>query len=264
MQQPIATTGGTDAETLDHAEQRIPATLRHQQRAVTASDYRDLVQEMPGGGVARVEVLPLFKPQTRDTNIPGVVSVMAIPPKADLQPPCPRADRTLLENVYAYLNPKRPVAAEMYVIGTEYVGLGLSVAVEARSGFGLLQVSQQVEQALRAYLWPVPPGGSANQGWPLGRTVRSFELDVIVSQVAGVVEVNGLTLYQPLSGGGFQPLKPDASGNTEIPLLSWQLPELLQVLVTAGADGSGVTPGDLTPPVQTDNTVAVPVVPSVC
>ena len=264
VQQPFDTTGGADSETLDHAEQRIPATLRHQERAVTASDYKDLVQEMPGGGVARVEVLPLFKPQTRDTSVPGVVSVMAIPPKGDFQPPCPRADRTLLENVYAYLNPKRPVAAEMYVIGIEYVGLGLSVAVEVRSGFGLLQVSQQVEQVLRTYLWPVPPGGAANQGWPLGRTVRSFELDVIVSQVVGVVEVNGLVLYQPLSGGGFQALTPDASGNTEIPLLSWQLPELLQVLVTVGTDGSGVTPGDLTPPVQTDNTVAVPVVPSVC
>ena len=264
VQQPIDTTGGADAETLDHAEQRIPATLRHQERAVTASDYKDLVQEMPGGGVARVEVLPLFKPQTLATNVPGVVSVMAIPPKSDFQPPCPRADRTLLENVYGYLNPKRPVAAEMYVIGTEYAGVGLSVAVEVRSGFGLLQVSQQVELALRKYLWPVPPGGPAQQGWPLGRTVRSFELDAIVSQVAGVVEVNGLVLYQPLSAGGYQAMTPDASGNTEMTLKSWQLPELLQVLVTAGPDGSGVSPASLTPDVQTDNTVAVPVVPSVC
>ncbi len=128
VQQPTDATGGADSETLDQAEQRIPATLRHQERAVTATDYKDLVQEMPGNGVARVEVLPLFKPQTLDTNVPGVVSVMVIPPKGDFQPPCPRADRTLLENVYAYLNPKRPVAAEMYVIGTEYVDLGLSIA----------------------------------------------------------------------------------------------------------------------------------------
>jgi predicted phage baseplate assembly protein len=264
VQQPIDTTGGADAETLDIAEQRIPATLRHQERAVTAGDYKDLVQEMPGGGVARVVVLPLFKPQTTDTGVPGVISVMAIPPKNDFQPPCPRADRTLLERVYAYLDPKRPVAAEMYVIATDYVGLCVSVAVEVGAGFGLLQVSQQVEQALRKYIWPVPPGYSNGQGWPPGRTVRSLELDVIVSQVPGVVEVNGLVLYTPLSGGGFQALKPDTAGNAEIPLASWQLPELLQVLVTAGADGSGVQPADLTPPVQTDNTVAVPVVPSVC
>src|SRR5271165_5353569 len=263
VQQPIDTTGGTDSETLDQAEQRIPATLRHQERAVTAGDYKNLVQEMPGGGVARVEVLPLFKPQTRDANVPGVVSVMVIPPKSDLQPPCPRAGRPLLENVYAYLNPKRPVAAEMYVIGTEYIGVGVSVAVEVRSGFGLLQVSKQVEQALRSYLWPVPTNGTSNQGWPLGRTVRSLELEVIVSQVAGVVEVNGLQLFTPLSGGSYHKL-PMVSGNAELTLESWQLPELLQVLVTPGTDGSGVTPGNLTPDVQTDNSVAVPIVPNVC
>jgi hypothetical protein len=152
----------------------------------------------------------------------------------------------------------------MYVIGTEYVGLGLSVAVEARSGFGLLQVAQQVELALRTYLWPVPPGGASAQGWPLGRTVRSLELEVIVSQVAGVVEVNGLLLFLPQSGGGYQQIPVNSSGAAELALESWQLPELQQVLVTPGADGSGVAPGTLTPEVQTDNTVAVPVVPSVC
>jgi hypothetical protein len=265
VQQPMDTTGGADPESLDQAEQRIPATLRHHERAVTADDYKSLVQEMPGSGVARVEVLPLFKPQTRDTNVPGVVSVMVIPPKSNLQPPCPRADQTLLENVYGYLNPKCPVAAEMYVIGTEYIGLGISVAVEVANGYGLLQVSQQVEQALRQYLWPDPPGGPspAQQGWPLGRTVRSLELEVIVSQVAGVVEVNGLELFQPQSSGGYQQIQP-VSGNAELTLESWQLPEVLQVLVTPGADGSGVEPGSLSPDVEPDNTVAVPIVPNVC
>ena len=264
VQQPFPASGGADSETLDQAEQRIPATLRHQVRAVTVQDYKDLVQEMPGSGVSRVEVLPLFKPQTRDTNVPGVVSVMVIPPKGNLQPPCPRADRVLLENVYAYLNPKRPVAAEMYVIGTEYVGIGLSVAVEARSGFDLQPVAQQVELALRAYLWPTPPGGPSAQGWPLGRTVRSLELEVIASQVPGVSEINSMLLFQPQADGSYRQIAPNSDGNAELTLESWQLPEALQVLVTPGVDGSGVIAGPLTPAVETDNTVAVPVVPSVC
>ena len=265
VQQPFATTGGSDVETLDQAETRIPSILRHQNRAVTADDYRDLAQATPNAVVARVEVLPLFKPQNRASNVPGVVSVMVFPQKNGLQPPCPRADRTLLESVYAYLNPKRPVSAEMYVIGSEYVGLGISVAVEVRNGFGLLQVSQQVEQTLRAYLWPIPPGGLTNQGWPLGRGVRSLELEVIVSQVPGVVEVNGLILFQQASNGTWAPLATDSSGKSELTLSSWQLPELLLVTVQAGADGSGVTaPTSLIPQMQTDDTVAVPTVPKVC
>ena len=264
VQQPMATTGGADSEALDQAEQRIPATLRHQGRAVTVQDYKDLVQEMPGSGVARVEVLPLFKPQTRQYNVPGVVSVMVIPPKGSFQPPCPRADRTLLDSVYGYLSPLCPVAAEMYTIGTEYVDFGLSVAVEVTNGYGLLQVSQQVEQALRSYLWPTPPGGANNQGWTLGRTVRSLELLVIAGQVPGVSDVNGLLLFLPLSGGGYQQIPANSDGNAELSLQGWQLPELLQVLVTPGAEGSNVQPLDLTPVQQPDNTMAVPVVPATC
>jgi predicted phage baseplate assembly protein len=266
VQQPIATAGGAESETLAQAEQRLPALLRHQDRAVTATDYKDLALEVPGAAVGRAEVLPLFKPQTRDLNAPGVVSVMVLPEAVGVQPPCPRADRTLLESVYAYLNPRSPATAEMYVIGTEYVGLGISVAVEVRSGFGLQQVGSQVEQALRGYLWPLAPGGAAQLGWPLGRMVRSLELEVIVSQVPGVVEVNGLLLFQYLASGTYQPVLVDANNQSELSLLSWQLPELLQVLVTTGPDGSGVTAATaLTPAPSTGpNTVAVPIVPKVC
>jgi predicted phage baseplate assembly protein len=266
VQQPIATSGGAESETLDQAEQRLPAFLRHQGRAVTVTDYKDLAVEVPGATVGRAEVLPLFKPQTRDLNAPGVVSVMVLPEKDGVQPPCPRADRTLLQTVYQYLNPRSPATAEMYVIGTEYVGLGISVAVEVRSGFGLLQVGQQVEMALRNYLWPLTPGGADKTGWPLGRLVRSLELEVIVSQVAGVVEVNGLLLFQVSPSGVYQPLPVDSNNRSELTLSAWQLPELLQVLVATGADGSGVAPAtSLTPVVSSDvNTVAVPIVPKLC
>ena len=265
VQQPVATTGGADAETLDQAQQRIPSLLRHQNRAVTASDYGDLARQAPGADVARVEVLPLFKPQTRTPNVPGVVSVMVIPNKAGVQSPCPRADRQLLETVYQYLDPRRPVTSEMYVISSEYVGLGIGVAVEVRTGFGLLQVQLAVETALRNYLWPIAPGGALNSGWPLGRNVRSLELEVVVSQVPGVVEVNGINLFTPLSSGGYQLIGPVGGAAPELTLETWQLPELLEVSVAAGMDGSGIAaPSTLTPAPETDPAVAVPVVSTIC
>ncbi len=265
VQQPIPTTGGADAETLDDAQLRVPSLLRTQGRAVTASDYETLAMQTPGANVARVEVLPLFKPQTRTPDVPGVVSVMVIPAKPGVLNPCPRADRPTLESVYQYLDPRRPVAAEMYVIASEYIGLGISVAVEVKTGFELLQVSQAVETSLRSYLWPTSPGGTDRTGWALGRGVRSLELEVIVSQVPGVIEVNGLTLFKPLSSGTYQKLPADASGRSELVIESWQLPEVLEVVVAAGPDGSGVTaPDSLTPVQETDNSIAVPVVPSVC
>jgi hypothetical protein len=156
----------------------------------------------------------------------------------------------------------------MYVIASEYVGMGISVSVDVKTGYGLLQVQQAVETALRSYLWPLSPGGLDGTGWPLGRTVRSLELDVVVSQVPGVIEVYGLNLFTPLNSGGYQLVTADSSGSPEIVLESWQLPEVLDVIVIAtpdGSSGSGNTaPTSLTPAPETDATVAVPVVPTVC
>ncbi|HEX7677350.1 MAG TPA: baseplate J/gp47 family protein, partial [Thermoanaerobaculia bacterium] len=86
-QQPVATSGGSESETLNQAERRLPARLRHQERCVTASDYKELALEVPGAPVGRVGVLPLFKPQTRDLDAPGVVSVMVLPEKDGVEPP---------------------------------------------------------------------------------------------------------------------------------------------------------------------------------
>ena len=265
VQQPMATTGGADPETLGAAEQRIPTLLQNQSRAVTASDYQNLALQTPGANVGRAEVLPLFKPQTLTPNVPGVVSVMVIPNQAGVLNPCPRADRPTLETVYQYLNPCRPVTAEMYVIASDYVDLAIGVAIEVKTGYQTLQVSQAVETALRSYLWPLAPGGVDSTGWPLGRTVRQLELEVIVSQVPGVIEVNGLNLFTPLNSGGYQLVTADSSGSPEIALESWQLPEVLDVVVVASPDGTAsAVPTTLTPTPETDTTVAVPVVPAVC
>jgi len=122
--------------------------------------------------------------------------------------------------------------------------------------------------ALRSYLWPLAPGGLNQTGWPLGRMVRSLELEVAVSKVPGVSEVNGLLLFQLAANGTYQPLPVDGNNRSELTLVSWQLPELLKVTVATGADQSNVQPDatlDTTTPNSGPNTVAVPVVtPDLC
>ena len=170
-----------------------------------------------------------------------------------------------LQSVYQYLNPCRPVSAEMYVIASEYVQLGIGVAVEYESSYQSLQIAQAVETALRSYLWPLTPGGMDGTGWPLGRTIRQLELEVVVSKVAGVTEVNGLNIFSVLSTGVYQLVNADSSGSPEILLSSWQLPELLEVVVETSPDGTPATvPAVLVPQPEADSAVAVPVVPTVC
>lgn len=263
--QPLAADGGEDAETLAQAERRIPSYLRHRDRAVTAEDYGSLAFETPGITVGRVEVLPRFKPRDRRFEVPGVVSVMALPFRPLSRAPNPRPDRPFIERLHAYLSARTPLATELYVIGCEYVPLGVSVGVTIRDGFARDQVLDEVRQAVQRLLWPLPPGGADAQGWPLGRNVKSREVEVEVSRVAGVREVAGLVLFRR-DGNTWRSLA--AGGSTDaaqtLELAQWQLPELLAVVVT---DDPGGAPSVLTAPPNPyadPDAVAVPVVPELC
>ena len=268
--QPLATRGGDDAETLAVAERRIPSTLRHRERAVTEEDYQHLSRQVPGAAVARVEVLPRFKPRERRFDVPGVVSVMVLPAAAFGDAPNPRPDRPFIERVHGHLSVRTPLATELYVIGCEYVPLGLSVAVRLRDGFGRDEVLFQVRETLRRLLWPLPPLGPSGEGWPLGRAVRERELEVEVSRVAGVSEVGGLNLFQRVTvegEGRWRALTRNTTdGAQALALLPWQLPELLSVVAVDDADGTDA-PGDLSAvanPFADETAVAVPVVPELC
>ncbi len=268
VSQPLALDGGEDAETLDEAEKRIPARLRHGDRAVTEEDYRRLSREAPGIDVGRVEVLPRFKPQDRRFQVPGVVSVLALP-SATLGPaegsttPNPRPDRPFIERLHAHLAARAPLATELYVIGCEYVPLAVTVAVSLRDGHARDKTLLDVREALRRLLWPLPPGGLERAGWPLRRPVRGRELEVEVARVAGVDEIRGLRLFER-QDGAWRPLPGGAPGGAqELELQPWQLPELLAVIAVEG-DAAPDDPRALPNPHAEANAVAVPVVPEFC
>jgi predicted phage baseplate assembly protein len=260
--QPLPLSGGEDAETLAQAEQRIPARLRHGDRAVTADDFRQLARETPAVDLGRVEVLPMFKPADRRFGIPGVVSVLALPAAPIGPAPNPRPDRPLIERVHAHLSARVPLATELYVIGCEYLPLALTLAVEIREGHGRDQVLHEVRETLRRMLWPLDGGGHDGRGWPLGRPVRSRELEVEVARVPGVDELRGLRIFVP-DGDSWRALPQGGDGAQQLTLQRWQLPELLAVVAVDGP--SAPTDVRLLPNPHADaQAVAVPLVPETC
>jgi predicted phage baseplate assembly protein len=272
--QPLALHKGSDAETLDAAERRIPAYFQHRDRAVTAEDYRVLAREAPGVQVARVEVLPRFKPHERNAGVPGAVSVMVLPQRLSTEyaAPLPRADRPLLEGVHAFLNERRPLATELYVIGCEYREIGISVAVQIRDGFAREEVLTEVRLALRKYLWSLPiglngadgpwPATATNDGgYPLGRKLTDRELEVVVARVAGVAGVSPVRVFEK-KNGVFAELPGAGKVVTTLTLDPWQLPELSAVVAVEGVDA----PASVDAPFAGSDGPALylPVVPEFC
>jgi len=227
---------------------------------VTENDYRSVAAETPGVALGRVEVLPQFKPHQRRSGVPGVVSVVVWPQKAIWQPPNPRADQPLREAVRAHLDERRPLGTELYVMGCDYVPIAASAGVVLRPGAPRDEVLANVRDALRRFLWALPPGGPELAGWPLGRSVRQRELEVVVAQVTGVTEVVGVNVFT-LANRRWQLAEGDP-GNRAVELLPWQLPELLAVTADVGEPHED--PSRLPNPYDGGGEIAIPVVPEVC
>jgi predicted phage baseplate assembly protein len=257
--QPLTAAGGQDAETLAEAEKRVPALFRHRDRAVTADDYEQLALTTPGVRVGRVEVLPRFKPQERRSDVPGVVSVMALPYRAGFDAPYPRVDRPFIETVYRRLADRKPLGTELYVIGCEYVPLAITVGIDNPGGRE--ETHTAVKAALQKYLFALPPGGPQARGWPLGRTVKRRELEIVVSRVEAVTGVYGPNLFRPVNGTWERVTAGGDNENAEITLLPWQLPELIGVIVATGE-----APLEFKSPAPTKvrDGFAIPVVPEIC
>lgn len=258
--QPLPTTGGADSETLPDAERRIPALIRNGDRAVTASDYKEHALRTPGAAVGRAEVMERFKPQQRRDGVPGVVTVMVIPQREGFMAPAPRPDRPMLESVHAWLDERRPLATELYVVGTDYVPIGVSAAVELVDSTQRDAVLNAVADAIRLHVWPLQPGGPDGYGWPLGRAVDDRLIETAISRVPGVRSVAPVRLFTKSSASRWTAVSPDISGRSQIVIERWQLPELDMLAVAEGDTASSTLP----PGATSDDGLAIPVVPELC
>lgn len=261
VEQPVATVGGVDAETLDAAERRIPAFLQHRDRCITAADYQRLALDLPDASVGRAEVLPRFKPHEPTPDVPGVVSVMVLPAVPFVPGPAPRPDRHLVDKVHGWLDQRRPLATELYIIGPDYVPLAATVALQVSDPANRDAILQAIRLEIRRHFWPLVPGGMNGSGWPLGEPVRVQELSVVIARMPGVRVLAEVALFTR-KGGVWKPLGNEVSDR--LALEAWQLPELERVLVVEGdaaPDASALGPGGGS---LSGDGLAVPVVPQHC
>jgi hypothetical protein len=251
------TVSGSDGESVTDAERRIPAFVAHRDRAVTVQDFQNLALATPGLDLGRAEVVPGLMPgaeaaATR-TDVPGVVSVFVFPDHPIAFGNGPVATLAQLRDVFAYLRERILIGTQLFVLAAEPVPVYAGVALTLRNGADSVATVRAVQQALAAYLWPLPPGGPDDGGWPLGRTVAADELLTQAARVAGVLAADQVALYVQTDGTW--------TAMANVPLKPWQVPALQGVGVSTG----GASPPAPTPaPSSRGGPTLVPYVPPVC
>lgn len=255
---PLPAAGGADAENIEAALARIPGEIRRRGRAVTSDDFRELAFMTPGANLGRAECLPLFHAPTLEPDKPGVVSVMIWPKSDASNPNAPIPDEATRRTVCEWLDRKRLVTTELYVIPPVYRRIAVSVAIKVKPGYGLEAVSRWVELVLHQFLAPLPPYGPEGEGWPLGRRVYDRELEAAAIQVDGVEYIEKLRLAQwDVDKGGW-------SEAAAVLLKDYEVAELYAVAVVDAAAELPPPGQGIAPPLPTAPVVPIPVLRESC
>jgi predicted phage baseplate assembly protein len=179
---------GRDEETLDEAKKRAPRAIRSRCRAVTAEDFELLAME--ASSIKRAKALPLYHPDFPGVNVPGVVTVIVVP---DGDGPSPMPSEGTLRTVCAYLDQRRLLTTELYVIKPSYQRVEIRSEVIVEDNGDLAEVKQGIEQALLDYFHPLR-GGEDGLGWPFGGTIYYSRVTQRCFMIPGVQSVASLVI----------------------------------------------------------------------
>jgi predicted phage baseplate assembly protein len=184
----LAADSGRDEETLDEAKKRAPHAIRSRYRAVTAEDFELLAME--ASSIKRAKALPLYHPDFPGVKVPGVVTIIVVP---DGDGPSPTPSEGTLRSVCAYLDQRRLLTTELYVVKPTYQRVQIRAAIVASDDADLGEVQQQVEQSLLDYFHPLK-GGEDGLGWPFGGTIYYSRVTQRCFTIPGVASVTSLVI----------------------------------------------------------------------
>jgi predicted phage baseplate assembly protein len=229
---PFAAVGGADEESIDTAMARAPRVLKARDRAVTNQDFELLAME--AGTIARAKALPLSHPEFPGIEVPGVVTVVVIPEiaaelEADrIKVAAPRPSESLLRTVCAYLDERRLLTTELYVVGPTYVPVSIRMQAVLAPDADAAETTAAIEAAVRRFLHPIY-GGTAGTGWEFGGPIRYAEL-YRMGLVSGVLRYDEIAVTRDDQPFG------DCQ---DVPIAAGALVELTDIAITVSDDAEG-------------------------
>jgi len=180
--------GGRDEETLAEAKKRAPRAIKSRCRAVTNEDYEYFA--MQAANVKRAKALPLFHLGFPGVKVPGVITVIVVP---DADVPNPTPSEGTLRTVCAYLDQRRLLTTELYVIKPTYQQIEIQGEVIVNGNTDLAEVNERIEKTLLDYFHPLK-GGEDGLGWPFGGTIYYSRVYQRVFTVPGVQSIQRLVI----------------------------------------------------------------------
>jgi len=193
---PIAATGGADAESHEHARRVAPATVRSTWKAVTKADYQALCEAFPG--VAKAQVLDLNDEVTLRIY---TVRVVIAPDGGGLPSPQLKAE------LQAFLDARRMVTVAVGIDDPQYRPMPVTAT--------LFIYPDEIEETVRQRALAALDDHFAFDAQTFGRSVYTSDLIALLDGVPGVSHV---ALQTPASDVALAPRELATLGTTTLTL----------------------------------------------
>ncbi len=206
-------TGGTTAESLEHALQRGPRTLRARNRAVTAEDFEVLTREATSG-VARVRCLtPGAVDKANPGNFeeavePGTVVLMVVPEVQadawDLRPENVNISPGMRGSILDFLDERRLLTTHIELIEPNYQWITIQARIKTTNPYVNDRVKNEALRRLYSFIRPVQGGPDhtmrfdpekPGEGWPFGRVLYISEVFPILQTIEGVEFIEKVEMF---------------------------------------------------------------------
>lgn len=184
------------ATSLDDVTLEVVRRTGVPERAVTAFDFERRALATAGTSLWRARALPDVDPRLPGLVADGCLTVAVVP---WLPVDRPEPTRELLARVRDDLASARTLGTRVFVVGPDYVQVGVAATVRLLPGVRSEGVIAAARDAVHGFLHPVT-GGPSGRGWPFGRPVRRSEVLQLLDQLPGVDRVEGLVLRRERDG----------------------------------------------------------------
>lgn len=182
--------GGVDAESVENAKHRGPATLRSGDRAVTRADFERLTLEADHS-IARARCLPptvpnhpidmLIVPAVENEGEQQDIDAYQLPPQ-------------MIDRVMRSLDERRILGAEVEIKTPYYQGVTVAALMKSLPGRQPAVVRSRAIDALEQYVNPLT-GGPDGNGWPFDTDLNAVNVFQLLESVDGVERVDDVLFF---------------------------------------------------------------------
>lgn len=176
---PIASEGGSEAESPEEMLEWAPAKFKNRGQAVTEEDILYLAREA-SKKVAKVKVLSGLDEE--GNSDPGLITIIIVP---DFPEPRPTPTDEIKQIVQAYLKERAPNTATLKIVSPVYHEVNVKVSLVSTDFETVSEIENRVKMKIEEFLHPLK-GGNKGKGWDFGQFPSELDFYSLFSHLNGV------------------------------------------------------------------------------